>query len=160
MKEKGGLNREPPPDAQMGKPTISGRRRLYNDSFSAKLMTVPGAFPLSSDDGVDETGLDAELVRGEGRELRPGPAQLRSIDSDMETDEGEGDGWTAAKEIAWAARSQMAATARLYWETIKPVLDARSEYWERNARNEATLADGMALVLAAPAAFAGTVVVV
>ncbi|RDA83456.1 hypothetical protein CP532_1821 [Ophiocordyceps camponoti-leonardi (nom. inval.)] len=46
---------------------------------------------------------------------------------------------------------------RLYWTTVTPVMNLRSDYWARVERNEMTLLDGMALVLAIPATLMGMV---
>ncbi|RDA95243.1 hypothetical protein CP533_1824 [Ophiocordyceps camponoti-saundersi (nom. inval.)] len=46
---------------------------------------------------------------------------------------------------------------RLYLTTVMPVIDWRSDYWARVERNEMTLLDGVALVLAIPTALIGIV---
>ncbi|GAO13560.1 hypothetical protein UVI_02015670 [Ustilaginoidea virens] len=51
-------------------------------------------------------------------------------------------------EIAWC---HIVAFLLVYWEKVGPVFDARSDYWARNSRKEATLEDCYVLVLAVPA---------
>ncbi|PNY28687.1 Uncharacterized protein TCAP_01387 [Tolypocladium capitatum] len=105
---------------------------------------VPGAFPdhAGSEDGMgDDFGGTA--VEEAGAE-----------------EEAECSICAAAKEAAWTVHCHATALLSLYWEIAGPVFDARSEYWERNARNEVTLADGFALVLAVPGAILGTTMLV
>ncbi|KND87903.1 hypothetical protein TOPH_07468 [Tolypocladium ophioglossoides CBS 100239] len=100
-------------------------------------VRVPGGFPahLGAEDGI------GGLFRGTGAEA-------------------EGSLWTAVKEASWSVHCHATALLALYWEMVGPVFDSGSEYWERNARNDATLVDGFALVLAVPGAILGTVVLV
>ncbi|EQK97455.1 hypothetical protein OCS_06832 [Ophiocordyceps sinensis CO18] len=107
-------------------------------------MHMPGAFPAPPDiqvgraDGVEETSIG-------------------KADMDMEA-KGEASGMRTNQCHTWVSGAM--ELLLLYWESIRPVLDTRSEYWERNAKHETTLADGLALALAMPVAILGAVALV
>jgi hypothetical protein len=42
--------------------------------------------------------------------------------------------------------------ARLYWATVHPLFDAKSQFWKRHAKQQLTWTDGLRTLLAAPSA--------
>ena len=58
--------------------------------------------------------------------------------------------WHVITELLKAVHAQFFIWFWLYWDIVGPVFNFRSEYWERNARNESTLADCAATFLAVP----------
>lgn len=129
------------PTARGGRPTDM---RLDGSEERSLTLRVPGAFPahLVAEDGT------GDLFRGAATE-----------EADTE-EEARGSVWAAPKELWWTVQCHATALLSLYQEVVGPVFDSRSEYWMRNARNEATLADGFALALAVPGAILGTVMLV
>ncbi|KAJ6444372.1 Candidapepsin [Purpureocillium lavendulum] len=108
------------------------------------MASIPGAYPtaLSAEDGTgdpsDGTAIDEY---GLGRD-------------DYEE---KGDTWMAMRDTSHTAYSHCKSLLAVYLEIVLPVFQAGSEYWERNERQEATLMDVFALVLAMPMALLGGV---
>ncbi|KFH47109.1 hypothetical protein ACRE_019690 [Hapsidospora chrysogenum ATCC 11550] len=68
--------------------------------------------------------------------------------------------WMAAGAVFFVARSHLESFARLYWAFTGPVFNPWSAYWVRHAKKEATLSDGVAMVLAMPGVFVSLVALV
>ncbi|RCI08543.1 hypothetical protein L249_8922 [Ophiocordyceps polyrhachis-furcata BCC 54312] len=92
----------------------------------------------------ERSALDMELCLLTARMPGTFPAET---EGGRESEDGKSWRWLK-KTIARAATS----LPQLYWTTVTPVIDWRSDYWARAERNEMTLLDGVALVLAMPAA--------
>ncbi|KJZ77975.1 hypothetical protein HIM_02612 [Hirsutella minnesotensis 3608] len=97
-------------------------------SQSDATIRVPGAFPVHSD--VADDGPDA-------------PEAVKSTPLVAVLD--------ASREVCGFATWILS----VYWTVVGPVLDPRSDYWKRSGKDEETLADGVAFILAAPAIVVG-----
>ncbi|KAH8735621.1 hypothetical protein BGZ61DRAFT_82267 [Ilyonectria robusta] len=95
---------------------------------------IPGSYP-----DHPHADVDADIADPSSNECHDGGGAFES-----------GGLWDATKEVLGTTKSYVVLFITVCWQMVSPVFDYRSEWWERNARQETTYWDCVCVALAVP----------
>lgn len=95
---------------------------------------IPGSYP-----DHPHADVDADIADHSSNECHKGGAVVES-----------GSLWDATKEVLCTTKNYVVLFITVCWQMVSPVFDSRSEWWQRNARQETTYWDCVCVALAVP----------